>query len=122
MEPDVETACPPRLHRHVRRIQVPVDHIAVFKASRLGVGNPIVLNHQIMRRTTDIVSRSTGVAQSRWFGTTLACSLVKTRECNAASDQAIMMILWWRTKAQAIYLAHGLRPKGETLTDNSKSL
>jgi hypothetical protein len=63
LEPDVETACPPRLHRHVRRIQVPVDHIAVYKASRLGVENPIVLNLQTVHRATSIVSRST---ESRW--------------------------------------------------------
>jgi hypothetical protein len=67
MELDVETACPPRLHSHVRRIQVPVDHIAVYKASRLGVETPIVLDYQIMHCTTDIVSRSTDVAHGCWL-------------------------------------------------------
>jgi hypothetical protein len=67
MELDVETACPPRLHSHVRRIQVPVDHIAVYEASRLGVESPIVLDYQIMHCTTDIVSRSTDVAHGCWL-------------------------------------------------------
>lgn len=83
MAPDVDTAYPLRLCCHVRRVQVPVDHITLHKASRLGMENPMMLDDQDMRCTTGIMLRS--ITAAGWKQARVQS--VKTSEYNAASER-----------------------------------
>lgn len=84
MEPcQCNALCLAYLHRHVRLVQVPVDHIRVHKGNRLGTTDPIMDAHWSMQCAHGIVSHS--------IDATLRdhARLGMTGGCNAASEVVI---------------------------------